>query len=211
MYKELTPAMRQYLDIKGAHKDAIVFFRMGDFYEMFFDDAVKAAGILDIAITSRDREKRIPMCGVPYHAASSYIARLIKAGHKVAVCEQMDDAPGHGNIVERAVTRVITPGIAFEDELLDRGSNNFISSVFFSSGRYGLASMDVSTGEFTATELATSEELREEISRLRPIELALPEGQETPAWGADWNLNCFGPQPQKPYPSFMPSGPFPYA
>ncbi|MEK7679409.1 MAG: DNA mismatch repair protein MutS, partial [Deltaproteobacteria bacterium] len=196
MYKELTPAMRQYLDIKGMHKDAILFFRMGDFYEMFFDDAVLAAGILEIALTSRDREKKIPMCGVPHHAASSYIARLIKAGHKVAVCEQMGDPPSipplckggirGGHIVERAVTRVITPGIAFEDELLDRGSNNFISSVFVSSGKYGLASMDVSTGEFMATELATNAELRDEISRLRPIELALPEGQEIPAWGADW-------------------------
>ncbi|MCR4287515.1 MAG: DNA mismatch repair protein MutS, partial [Deltaproteobacteria bacterium] len=186
MYKELTPAMRQYLDIKGLHKDAIVFFRMGDFYEMFFDDAVLASGILEIALTSRDREKKIPMCGVPYHAASSYIARLIKAGHKVAVCEQMDAPPGPGHIVERAVTRVITPGIAFEDELLDRGSNNFISSVFAASGKYGLASMDVSTGEFMATELATNAELRDEISRLRPIELALPEGQAIPAGGADW-------------------------
>jgi DNA mismatch repair protein MutS len=114
--KDLTPAMRQYVEIKDKHRDAILFFRMGDFYEMFFDDAKLASRILGIALTSRDKERDIPMCGIPYHSAKNYIARLVKEGYKVALCEQIEDPDQANGIVERAVTRVITPGIALDDD-----------------------------------------------------------------------------------------------
>lgn len=173
--KKATPAMRQYLDIKGQNTDAIIFFRMGDFYEMFYDDAVVASRELGIALTSRDRERSIPMCGVPYHAAASYIARLVKTGHKVAVCEQVEDPKASKGIVERAVTRVITPGIAFDDELLEPRANNFIASVFIDSDGTGLAYMDVTTGEFRVTEGLSAEGLVDELKRVRPLELLLDE------------------------------------
>ncbi|MBI5233325.1 MAG: DNA mismatch repair protein MutS, partial [Deltaproteobacteria bacterium] len=142
-----TPAMRQYLDIKSRNKDAIVFFRMGDFYEMFFDDAVLASRLLGITLTSRDREKAIPMCGIPYHSVSQYLARLVREGHKVAICEQMENPGLAKGIVERAVTRLVTPGIALDDELLDPHSNNFIASVSWNGDRAGLSFMDVLSGE----------------------------------------------------------------
>ena len=171
MSNSITPAMRQYLDIKSRYADAILFFRMGDFYEMFFDDALAASKILGIALTSRDREKSIPMCGVPYHAASTYIARLIKEGCKVAICEQVTDPKDAKGIVERAVTRVITPGIAFEDELLEPGANNFIAAVELGRSRNGFAYMDASTGEFRLTEFPDKATLLDEIRRLRPLEI----------------------------------------
>ncbi len=169
--------MRQYADIKARHKDAILFFRMGDFYEMFFEDATVASRALNIALTSRDRQRRIPMCGVPYHAAGAYIARLIKQGHKVAICEQIEE-PQATRIVERAVTRIITPGIALEENLLDPKANNYIASAFAGRDKTGFAYMDVSTGEFRLTELKDNE-LADEIKRLAPKELVLPENSGT--------------------------------
>src|SRR3972149_8871713 len=178
MKSGLTPAMRQYLDIKAQNPDSILFFRMGDFYEMFFEDARVASGILGIALTSRDREREVPMCGVPYHAAPGYIARLVREGHKVAVCEQMTNPSEGKGIVERAVTKVITPGIALEDELLDPRANNFIAAFCLSKGSSGFAYMDVSTGEFRLTELKDAHSALEEIRRIRPLELLVEQGQE---------------------------------
>ncbi|MCL4872657.1 DNA mismatch repair protein MutS [bacterium] len=171
-----TPAMRQYLEIKALHPDSVLFFRMGDFYEMFFEDAKLASSILGIALTSRDRDREIPMCGVPYHAAASYIARLVREGHKVAVCEQTTDPAESKGIVERAVTRVITPGIALDDELLDPKANNFIAAAYADGKASGFAYMDVSTGEFRLTTISGAHPLIEEIRRLRPLELVVPEG-----------------------------------
>ncbi len=171
--KNPTPAMRQYLDMKAENPDAILFFRMGDFYEMFFDDAVLASRALGIALTSRDREREVPMCGVPYHAAGGYIARLVKEGHKVAVCEQTTP-PGKG-LVERAVVRVITPGVAFDPELLDPKTNNFIAAAHVDVKGCGLAYMDATTGEFRLTELETPAALGDEVRRLRPLELVVQE------------------------------------
>ncbi|MFQ5735452.1 MAG: DNA mismatch repair protein MutS [Thermodesulfobacteriota bacterium] len=172
--KNPTPAMRQYLEIKAQNPDAILFFRMGDFYEMFFEDAAVASRALGIALTSRDREKKVPMCGVPYHAAGSYIARLVKEGHKVAVCEQTTP-PGNG-IVERAVTRVITPGVAFDPELLDPRANNFIAAACLDHrSRCGFAYMDATTGEFRLTEFSGPEAVHDEIRRVRPLELVVQE------------------------------------
>ncbi|MDP2688496.1 MAG: DNA mismatch repair protein MutS [Deltaproteobacteria bacterium] len=175
--KNLTPAMRQYLDIKAENPDSIIFFRMGDFYEMFFDDAVTASRVLGIALTSRDKGREVPMCGVPYHAAGSYISKLVKEGHKVAVCEQTTP-PGEGKLVERAVVRIITPGIAFDSELLDPKTNNFIAAAFVNSRRCGFAYMDATTGEFRLTELAPVASLHDEIRRIRPLELLVQEGSE---------------------------------
>ncbi|MBW7956549.1 MAG: DNA mismatch repair protein MutS [Deltaproteobacteria bacterium] len=171
-----TPAMRQYLEIKAGHPDSVLFFRMGDFYEMFFEDAKLASSVLGIALTSRDRDREIPMCGVPYHAAAGYIAKLVREGYKVAVCEQTTDPAESKGIVERAVTRVITPGIALDDELLDPKANNFIAAAYADRKASGFAYMDVSTGEFRLTTLPGPHSLIEEIRRLRPLELVIPEG-----------------------------------
>ena len=178
--KDVTPVMRQYLDIKGENPDAILFFRMGDFYEMFFDDAVLASRLLGIALTSRDKDRSIAMCGVPHHAASGYVKRLIKDGYKVAMCEQVEEAGAGKGIVKRAVKRVITPGTVFDDGLLEPKSNNFIAAVSMNAKGSGLAYMDVSTGEFRLTELLGRDTVDEEIQRIRPLELIVEEGVEPP-------------------------------
>ena len=177
--KGVTPAMRQYLDIKGENPDAILFFRMGDFYEMFFDDAVLASKVLGIALTSRDKDKAISMCGVPHHAAPGYIKRLVSDGYKVAMCEQVEEAGAGKGIVKRAVSRVITPGTVIDDGLLEPKSNNFIAAVAAGSKSFGLAYMDVSTGEFNLTELESREAVDEALRMVRPLELIVEEG--TPA------------------------------
>ncbi len=175
--EKLTPAMRQYLDIKSNHKDAIIFFRMGDFYEMFFEDAVTASKVLGITLTSRDKNKEIPMCGIPYHASKTYIKKLVENGLKVAVCEQVTDPKDSGGIVERAVAEVITPGVKISDDLLESGENNFIASVSVGSGEtlLGFSYMDVSTGEFNTSEFPSIESLKEEISRITPAEILIEE------------------------------------
>ncbi|MCK4846027.1 MAG: DNA mismatch repair protein MutS [Deltaproteobacteria bacterium] len=175
--KAMTPAMRQYLDIKNNHTDAIVFFRMGDFYEIFFDDARIAAKVMGIALTSRDKEKKIPMCGIPYHAADIYIGKLIGAGHKVAVCEQIEDPAEAKGVIRRAVTRVVTPGTIQDDKLLSSKTNNYIAAVTWSKkGGAGLAYMDITTGDFKLTDLEGVSSLRDELRRINPSEVLMPEG-----------------------------------
>ena len=146
MQTKMTPMMKQYLDIKKEHASEILFFRMGDFYEMFFEDAVTASKILDIALTSRNND--VPMCGLPYHAAESYIARLIKAGRRVAICEQMEQVPSSGTIVKREVVRIITPGTVVESNLLQSDDNNFLCAVIIGEKRIGMSFVDISTGDF---------------------------------------------------------------
>src|SRR3954452_1477013 len=148
-----TPLMRQYGAIKKQHPNALLFFRLGDFYELFFDDAVLASKELQITLTSRNKEKGIavPMCGVPYHAADGYISKLIRKGFKVAICEQMEDAPLAKKLARREVTRVVTPGTA-ADSSLSSEENNFLAAVMQSGERAGFAALDLSTGEFRATE-----------------------------------------------------------
>jgi len=177
----ITPAMRQYLEIKERLGDAIVFFRMGDFYEMFYEDAVTASKVLGIALTSRDRAKQIPMCGFPYHASSAYIKKLILNGFKVAVCEQVEETGEAKGPLRREVVRVITPGTALEDDLLEPANNNFIASINFAGGIYGLSCMDLSTGEFMVTEIKDIDGLIDELMRLSPLEVLVSEetGQET--------------------------------
>ena len=170
-----TPLMRQYSSIKKEHPNALLFFRLGDFYELFFDDAVLAARELQITLTSRNKEKGvdIPMCGVPYHAAEGYIAKLIRRGFKVAVCEQVEDPRLAKKLVRREVTRVVTPGTA-ADSSLNAEENNFLAAVATAGDRAGFAALDLSTGEFRATEFAgesAGRRIQEELEQLRPKEL----------------------------------------
>ncbi len=170
----LTPMMKQYLSIKNQHPDEILFFRMGDFYEMFLEDAKTASKILDIALTSR--QDKVPMCGIPYHAMDSYIARLIKAGHRVAICEQMETTPSNGNIVKREVVRIITPGTIVESNLLQSDDNNFLASIVLDKDRIGLAFVDISTGDFILSSIARSMDLfRGEIAKFNPKEVILKQ------------------------------------
>ncbi|MBI5185304.1 MAG: DNA mismatch repair protein MutS [Nitrospinae bacterium] len=175
-----TPMMKQYLAQKERYPDAILFFRMGDFYEMFFEDAKKASKILEIALTSRSKSEatQVPMCGIPYHAADNYIGRLIKAGVKVAICEQVEDPKAAKGIVKREVVRVITPGALLDSSLLDARDNNFLASVFPSDKGWGVAFADVSTGDFRATEFhgeKARQRVLEELEVLKPKEVLVPE------------------------------------
>jgi len=175
MPESSTPLMRQYAAVKKEHPTALLFFRLGDFYELFFDDAVLAAKELQITLTSRNKEKgvAIPMCGVPYHAAEGYIGKLIRKGYKVAICEQMEDPKVAKKLVRREVMRVVTPGTA-ADSSLGSEDNNFLAALAQVGEKVGFAALDVSTGEFRATEFAGEGSLRrvqEELEQLRPREL----------------------------------------
>jgi DNA mismatch repair protein MutS len=174
-----TPLMRQYSAIKERHPNALLFFRLGDFYELFFEDAIVAARELQITLTSRNKEKGqpVPMCGVPYHAAEGYIAKLIRKGFRVAICDQMEDPRLAKKLVKREVTRVVTPGTAVNDHVLEPRENNYLAAVLERKGALGLALADLSTGEFRATEFTgptAAGQLREELERLRPRELLVP-------------------------------------
>src|ERR1700733_5327898 len=175
MTEPSTPLMRQYAPVKKEHPTALLFFRLGDFYELFFDDAILASKELQITLTSRNKEKGIavPMCGVPHHAAEGYIGKLIRKGFKVAICEQMEDARLAKKLVRREVTRVVTPGTA-ADSLLGSEENNFLAALAQVGERVGFAALDLSTGEFRATEFSGEGALRrvqEELEQLRPKEL----------------------------------------
>ncbi len=175
-----TPLMRQYRLIKKDHQDAILLFHLGDFYEMFFDDAVEASRILNIALTTRDRHKEesVPLCGIPCHAAESYINRLLLAGRKVALCEQVEEASASKGLVRREVTRVITPGTVLDDRLLEGKSNNYLVAVSPGGKAVGLSALDLSTGEFMVLELPPGDlsRLEDRLSWLDPAEVLLPEG-----------------------------------
>ncbi len=175
MTESSTPLMRQYAAIKKEHPTALLFFRLGDFYELFFDDAILAARELQITLTSRNKEKgiKVPMCGVPYHAAESYIAKLIRKGFKVAVCEQVEDPRLAKKLVRREVTRVVTPGTA-ADAGLSSEENNFLAALAQSEDRAGFAALDLSTGEFRATEFRGADadrRIQDELLQLRPKEV----------------------------------------
>jgi DNA mismatch repair protein MutS len=173
----LSPAMRQYRAAKDAHPDTLLFFRMGDFYELFFEDAVVAARELQLTLTARDKAKSVPMCGVPYHAAETYLQRLLRKGYRIAICEQMEDPKLAKTVVRREVTRVLTPGTAVDPSLGAEQSNYLASIVVSGSGKEmvcGLALLDLSTGEFRATEFRGSGAwtlMVDELGRVRPVEL----------------------------------------
>ena len=172
---ELTPMQRQYQDIKARNDDCILMFRLGDFYEMFNDDAVLAARELDLTLTSRDRskpkEEQTPMCGVPYHSVDSYIARLVQKGYKVAVCEQMEDPATAKGLVERDITRIVTPGTVTESCMLEERKNNYMACLYGAGGRFGLAFCDLSTGAFYATTCRDARNVASELGRFGPSEV----------------------------------------
>lgn len=173
----LTPMMRQYHEAKAQHPDALLFFRAGDFYELFFEDAERASRLLDLTLTSRSKVQGepVPMAGVPYHAVEAYISRLLAQGVKVAICEQMEDARLAKGLVRRAITRVVTPGVALEDANLDARSNNFLLAVGRDRGGFGLAWVDASTGDFYTREASTVDEVTIEVGRIDPREVLIPQ------------------------------------
>jgi DNA mismatch repair protein MutS len=173
----VTPMIQQYLEAKNKCPDAILFYRMGDFYEMFFEDAKIASEILDIALTSRDKSKEdsVPLCGVPYHSATGYIQKLVDRGFKVAVCEQMEDASQAKGLVRREIIRIVTPGMVLEDDLLQPKANNFLMAISLGAEHFGLAILDASTADFLAAEVNTVQSLRDEVLRIAPKEILLAE------------------------------------
>ena len=151
----LTPMMQQYMETKKQYSDCILFYRLGDFYEMFFDDAITASKELEITLTGKNcgLEERAPMCGVPYHSVDSYLNRLVEKGYKVAICEQVEDPQQAKGIVKREVVRVVTAGTNMNAQALDETKNNYIMCIVYIADRYGLAVADVSTGDYFVTEL----------------------------------------------------------
>lgn len=174
---KLTPMMQQYMEIKERYKDAILFFRLGDFYEMFFDDALTASKELEITLTGRScgLEEKAPMCGVPFHAADNYISRLVEKGYKVAICEQVEEASKTKDIVKRDVVRVITPGTILDSNILDEKSNNYLCCIYMNEEGIGISYVDISTGELFTTEILKSKMLLnaviDELSKIQPTEI----------------------------------------
>ena len=193
MSGETTPMMKQYLKMKAEHPDCILMFRLGDFYEMFHEDAKLVSQELDLTLTTRDRnkpkEERTPMCGVPYHSVESYIARLIAKGYKVAICEQMEDPATAKGLVDRDIIRIVTPGTLMDSSMLEEGRNNFLASLCFTPKGAGVCFCDVSTGEVSAAAFQGGdwrEHLYNELGRYTPREAVL----NTVAW-EDLELQTF--------------------
>lgn len=174
---ELTPMMKQYMETKSQYQDCILFYRLGDFYEMFFDDALTASRELEITLTGKNcgQEERAPMCGVPYHAVEGYLNKLVSKGYKVAICEQMEDPKQAKGIVKREVVRIVTPGTNLDAQALDETKNNYIMCIVYIADRYGISVADISTGEYLVTELPDSSRLMDEISRFVPAEIICNE------------------------------------
>ena len=180
---DLTPLMKQYREIKRLHLDAILLFRMGDFYEMFDQDAVTASKVLEITLTARNKSKGIetPLCGFPYHAVDGYIAKLIRRGFKVAVCEQVEDPKLAKGLVKREVVRVVTPGTVLDSSLLDAKDHNYLAALYPAKDGFGLSFLDISTGDFLMAEVAGADNLAELdtlLARFTPREVVLPRGHE---------------------------------
>jgi DNA mismatch repair protein MutS len=192
-----TPMMKQYLSLKAEHPNDLVFYRMGDFYELFFDDAKKASQLLDVTLTARGKASGnpIPMCGVPFHAAEGYLAKLVKQGVSVAICEQIGDPATSKGPVERAVVRVLTPGTLSDEALLDDRSDNLLAAIHCSKNQFGIATLDMSSGRFQLLEAHQIEELHSELQRLNPVEILISE--EFPK--IDWLENWVGMRTQPPW------------
>ena len=177
MSNELTPMMKQYMQTKEEYKDCILFYRLGDFHEMFFDDALTASKELEITLTGKNcgLEERAPMCGIPYHAVDSYLNRLVSKGYKVAICEQVEDPKTAKGIVKREVIRVVTPGTNLDTQGLDETKNNYIMCIVYMADRYGLSVADVTTGEYLVTELDSQTKLMDELYKFMPSEIVCNE------------------------------------
>jgi DNA mismatch repair protein MutS len=192
-----TPMMQQYLSLKAEHPNDLLFYRMGDFYELFYEDAKKASQLLDVTLTARGKTNGnpIPMCGVPFHAAENYLAKLVKQGVSVAICEQIGDPATSKGPVERAVVRVLTPGTISDEALLDDRTDSLLAAIHLFDGEYGIATLDMSSGRFQLSQVTTSEELHSELQRLNPVEILISE--ELPA--LDWLDNWRGSRSQPPW------------
>lgn len=177
MEGKLTPMMQQYMNTKNEYKDCILFYRLGDFYEMFFDDAITAARELEITLTGKacGLEERAPMCGIPHHAVDGYLTRLVSKGYKVAICEQMEDPKQCKGIVKREVVRIVTPGTNLNTQSLEDGKNNYLMGIFYMSDSFGVATVDVTTGEFYMTEVENTRKLMDEVTKFAPSELIYNE------------------------------------
>ena len=177
MASKMTPMMQQYLQTKEEYPDCILFYRLGDFYEMFFDDAITASKELEITLTGKNcgLEERAPMCGVPYHAVDSYLNRLVSKGYKVAICEQMEDPKLAKGIVKRDVIRIVTPGTNLDMQALDETKNNYIMSIVYIADRFGLSVADVTTGEYMVTEIESSGKMMDELTKFMPSEIICNE------------------------------------
>jgi DNA mismatch repair protein MutS len=169
----LTPMMQQYMDIKNQYKDCILFYRLGDFYEMFFEDAVTCSKVLEITLTGKNcgLEERAPMCGVPFHSVESYLSKMIENGYKVAICEQVEDPKEAKGIVKRDVTRIVTPGTHLNMQVLDETKNNYLMAIMYTVSEYGIAVVDITTGDFFVTEVDSSRKLEDEINKFSPSEI----------------------------------------
>ena len=163
----LTPMMQQYMETKEQYKDCILFYRLGDFYEMFFEDAVTASKELEITLTGKacGQDEKAPMCGVPYHAVEGYLNKLVSKGYKVAICEQVEDPKAAKGIVKREVVRIVTPGTNLNTQALDDSKNNYLMCVTFISGKIGVSVCDVTTGDYYVTEAEETKKLMDEIRR----------------------------------------------
>jgi len=194
-----TPMMQQYLKIKAQHPNEFLFYRMGDFYELFFDDAKRAAQILDISLTARGKSagEPIPMAGIPHHSADNYIAKIVRSGESVAICEQIGDPATSKGPVERQVVRVITPGTLTDEALLDERRDNLLAAVYHHNGRYGLGTLDLSAGRFIVSELDSEANLIAELERMKPAELLLADDLADATWVS--NLKRTGIRRQPPW------------
>ena len=184
---ELTPMLRHYLEVKAAHPESLLFYRMGDFFELFFDDAIEAASLLDLTLTARQKgtESEAPMCGVPHHAIDGYVAKLLKLGRKVVLCDQVEDPAQAKGLVRREVTRILTPGTLSETELLESKEESFLAVVTWNGERGEAAFLDVSTGTFFVRRFAAVAEALAELEAVRPRELLADEAS-LPAELAEW-------------------------
>src|SRR5690554_4515869 len=191
-----TPMMQQYLRIKAEHADTLLFYRMGDFYELFYDDAKRAAALLDISLTARGASngQPIPMAGVPYHAAENYLARLLELGESVAICEQVGDPATSKGPVERQVVRILTPGTLTDEALLPADQESLLVAINPGGDSYGLATLDMASGRFSVLEVATKEQLQAELERLQPAEVLYPETWQFSS--AELNCECCRRRPE---------------
>ena len=174
--ENLTPGMRQYQDAKRANPDCLILMRMGDFFEIFYEDAITAARELEITLTSRGKgERQAPLAGVPYHALDTYLGRLVKRGYKVAIVEQLEDPKQAKGLVKRGLVRIVTPGTVIASSLLNEKENNYLMSITANNNQFALACCDMSTGEFFTTAVVGMQALINELIRLQPTECVLPE------------------------------------
>ena len=170
---ELTPMMQQYMETKKQYPDCILFYRLGDFYEMFFEDALTASRELEITLTGKNcgQEERAPMCGVPYHAVEGYLSRLVSKGYKVAICEQMEDPKLAKGLVKREVVRIVTPGTNLNIQALEENKNNYIMCIAYFAGKTGISVADVTTGDYYMTEVEDNKKLLDEVMKYAPSEI----------------------------------------